>query len=77
MLWHSPWKKHLVVLTVGDGITGFFIEGDRGVIKVPKTNILNATVLLLLVSYYVFDLDYYPRVYANFWVFSKLKLTKF
>ena len=55
---------HLVVLTVGDDITGVFIVGDTAVIKVPKTDILSAT-LLLLVSYYVFDLDY-PRVYANF-----------
>jgi len=54
---------HIVVLTVGEDITGVFIVGYTAVIKVPKPDILSAT-LLLLVSYYVFDIEY-PRMYAN------------
>ena len=61
---------HIVVLTAGEDITRVFIVGDTAVTKVPKSDILSAT-LLLLVSYYVFDLEY-PRFYANFWVFSRL-----
>jgi len=43
--------------------TRIFIVGDTAVTEVPKTNILSAT-LLLLVSHYVFDLEY-SRFYAN------------
>jgi len=38
---------HIVVLTVGEDITGVFIVGDTAVIKVPKPDILSATLLLL------------------------------
>ena len=55
---------HLAVLTVNDTITEVFLVGDTVVIKSPTTDILSG-VLLLLISYYVFDLDY-PRIYANF-----------
>jgi len=55
---------HLAVLAAGDDVTGVFIVGDTTVIKLPSNDIMSA-VMLLIVSYYVFDLDY-PRIYANF-----------
>lgn len=54
---------HLVVLTVSNNITGVFLIGDTVTIRVP-TDILSAA-LLLLICYYVFDIDY-PRMYANY-----------
>jgi hypothetical protein len=45
-------------------VTGVFIVGDSIVIR-PSTNDIMSAVMLLIVSYYVFDLDY-PRIYANF-----------
>jgi len=68
MLWHSHWRQRRVspAYRCSDSErrhTRIFIVGDTAVTKVPKTNILSAT-LLLLVSNYVFDLEY-SRFYAN------------
>ena len=52
------------MLTAGDDVTGVFVVGDTCVIQLSSKDMLSA-VLLLIVSYYVFDLDY-PRIYANF-----------
>ena len=60
----GEWALHIVVLTVSDDIPAFSLwVCDTAVTKVPKTNILSAT-LLLLVSHYIFDLEY-SRFYAN------------
>jgi len=68
MLWHSLWSQRRVSPAFRCSESErrhsrIFIVGDTAVTKVPKTNILSAT-LLLLVSHYVFDLEYF-RFYAN------------
>lgn len=64
---------HLTVLVTGVDVTGVFIVGDSAVIKLSSNDIMSA-VLLLLISYYIFDVNY-PRTYANF--FSVLQTLAF
>jgi hypothetical protein len=63
--------QHTVLLKVDDDITCVFIVRDTAVVKVPKLDILDATPQMLL-SYYVFDLEYPIELVIFFKILSLL-----